>query len=249
MPDEPTVPATPKKRSERTEAKFFEHADILIAEAERLGAEYNPPNEIAKLVNLKAKRTAALAQRTVHQATQADEETTRNQRENLYQPLRGDVGSLVDYAKSSGKPKNELDALGSIAREIRGARAKPIEEGGAGRNISVANLSFASRADNYSRFIEQYDSLGITTTEDMYQATTHRAKLTAMREANAAVIAAESAANTSGEAFDKLTYTDADSLLNGCVSAKAYIKSKFKASGEPYKNIAKTRFRVPTRLS
>jgi hypothetical protein len=197
---------------------------------------------------LKAKRTAALAGRAAHQASEAGEETSRNQRENLYQPLRGDVRSLVDYAKSSGKPKNELDALDSIAREIGGTRAKPVEEGGAGRHISVSHRSYVSRADNYSRFIEQYDSLGITTTEDMYKATTHRTKLAALQQTNADVIAAESAANTSGEAFDNLAYIDADSLLNGCVAAKAYIKSKFKTSGEPYKNIAKTRFVLPSRL-
>lgn len=248
-PEAPTVPEPPKKRNERTEAKFFEDVDKLIAEAERLGAEYNPPNEIAKLANLKAKRDAALEQRTVNQATKAEEEAARNRRENLYRSLRGDVRSLVDYAKSSGKPKNELDALNSIARQIGGGRAKPVGEGGAaGGSVSVSHLSFASRADNYSRFIEQYAALGIATTEDMYKAETHRAKLTAMRQASADVIAAQAAANTSGEAFDKLVYTDADSLLNGCVAAKAYIKSKFKASGAPYKNIAKTSFSLPTRL-
>jgi hypothetical protein len=247
-PEVPTVPVTPKKRNERTEAKFFEDVDKLIAEAERLGTEYNPPNEIAKLANLKAKRAAALAQRTVNQATTAEEETARNLRENAYKSLRADVRSLVDYAKASGKSPNDIDALNSIAREIGGGRAKPVEGGGEGGNISVAHLSYASRADNYSRFIEQYASLGIETTEDMYKAETHRTKLAAMRQANADVIAAKSAADTSGESLDKLAYTDADSLLNGCVSAKAYIKSKYKASGEPYKNIAKTRFDLPTRL-
>jgi len=248
VPTVPAIPAKPKKRNERTEAKFFEHADVLIAEAERLGTEYKPPNEIAKLVNLKAKRTAALAQRTVNQASEAEKETAGNQRENLFKPLQSDVRSLVDYTKSSGKPKNDIDALNSIAREIGGGRAKPIGDGGTGGNISVAHLSYASRADNYSRFIEQYASLGITTTEEMYKAETHRAKLTALQQATADVIAAESAADTSGELLDKLAFTDADSLLNGCVAAKAYIKSKFKASGEPYKNIAKTRFDMPTRL-
>ena len=257
MPEEPTVPATPKtkKRNERTEAKFFEDADKLIAEAERLGSEYNPPNEIAKLAGLKAGRDAALAARVVHQATRAEEETARNQRENLYKPLRSDVRSLVDYAKSAGKPQNEIAALNSIARQIGGGRAKAIEGGGEGSNaagggshISVSHLSYASRADNYSRFIEQYASLGIETNEDIYKAATHRAKLAALQQANADVLAAESASVTSGESLDKIVYTDDDSLLKGCVSAKAYIKSKYKTSGEPYKNIAKTRFDLPKRL-
>ena len=121
------VPTPPKKRNERTEAKFFEDADKLIAEAQRLGADYDPSNDIAKLVNLTA-------------------------------------------------------------------------------------------------------------------------KLDAYRQANTDVIQAESASNTSGELLDQLTYTDANSLMNGCISGKSYIKSKYKSTGEPYKNIAKTRFSLPSRL-
>ena len=240
--DENAVPTPPtKKRNERTEAKFFEDADKLIAEAESLGAAYAPPNDIAKLVNLKAKRT-------VNQANDAAEETKRNGRENLFKPLNSDVTSLVEYTKSAGKPTNEVDALKSIARDIKGTRAKLIDPNAGGNQISVSNLSYVTRTDNYARFIEQYDSLAITTTEDMYKAATHRAKLDALREATADVIQAESVSNASGELLDKLAYTDPESLLNGCVSGKSYIKSKYKSTGEPYKNIAKTRFELPSRL-
>lgn len=244
MPEEPEVPTLPKKRNERTEAKFLEDADKVIAEAVREGAEYNPPNDIAKLANLQAKSTATLAQRTVNQSNNAAEETDRNQRENLYKVLNGDVRSLVDYTKSTGKPQNEIDALVSIAREIRGGRAGEKGEG----SISVSHLSYATRADNYGRFIEQYDSLAITATEEMYKAETHRAKLAALRQSTADVITAEANSNTSGELLDKLAYTDADSLMNSCISAKNYIKSKYGPKGEPYKNIAKTRFILPSRL-
>lgn len=242
------VPTPPKKRNERTEAKFFEDADKLIAEAERLGADYAPPNDIAKLVNLQAKRAATAAQRTVNQATEAAEETKRNVREDLFKTLNSDVTSLVEYAKSAGMPQNEMDALKSIAREIKGTRAKPIDPNAGGNTISVSNLSYVTRTDNYARFIEQYDTLAIPTTEDMYKAGIHRAKLETLRQATADVIQSESVSNTSGELLDKLAYTDPDSLLNGCVSAKSYIKSKYKSTGEPYKNIAKTRFIIPSRL-
>ena len=33
-----------RKRNERTEAKFFEDAEKIIAEGERLGTEFEPPN-------------------------------------------------------------------------------------------------------------------------------------------------------------------------------------------------------------
>jgi hypothetical protein len=64
---------------------------------------------------------------------------------------------------------------------------------------------------------------------------------------SADVIQAEAAANTSGEMLDKLAFTDADSLLNGCISAKTYIKSKYKGGGA-YENISKTNFSLPSRL-
>lgn len=243
MPEEPAVPSPKKKRNERTEAKFLEDAAKVIAEAEREGADYKPPNPIAELTHLKAKRDEVLAKRTANQAADSALETARNQRENLYKPLRSDVRSLVDYAKSSGKPQNEIDALNSIAREIGGRRAGARGEG----SISVSQLSFASLADNYSRFIEQYDSLGIDAKEDSYMADTYRAKVAAMRAANENVIKLEADADTSGEALDKCAYTDADSLINGCISAKNYIKSKYKGGGA-YKNISKTNFTMPSRL-
>lgn len=225
MPEtnENEVPTPPKKRNERTEAKFFEDVDKLIAEAESLDAAYNPPNDIAKLVNLKAKRDEALTQRTINQANDAAEETKRNGRENQFKSLNSDVTTLVEYAKSAGKPTNEIDALKSIARDIKGTRAKPIDPDNPGNTISVANLSYVTRTDNYARFIEQYDTLAIPTNEDIYKIGTHRAKLAAFRQANTDVITSESASNASGELLDKLTYTDANSLMNGCISGKSYI--------------------------
>jgi hypothetical protein len=221
----------------------------MIAEADRLGTtEYDPPNEIAKIVNLKAKRDAALAARTANQANEAAEEQARNERENLFKPLGKDVTSLVQYAKSAGRAENEIAALQSIARDIKGERAKTVDPADGGNNISVSNMSYVTRADNYAEFIEQYAVLNITTNEERYKPVTYRNKLTAMRDANNAVIQAESNSSTSDAALVNIAYLDTDSLMNGCISAKAYIKSKYGTTGQPYKNIAKTRLELPTRL-
>lgn len=246
--ENPVSQPAPKKRNERTEAKFFEDVEKIIAEAERLGDEYNPPNPIAAINSLKSKRDAALAARTANQANEAAEEQARNARENLFKPLGTDTTSLVQYAKSAGRAENEIAALQSIARDIKGGRAKSIDPADGGNHISVSNMSYVTRADNYSEFIEQYAALGIETNENMYKAATHRAKLTALRAANTSVIQAESNSSTSGSALDNSAYLDADSLINACISAKAYIKSKYGSSGQAYKNIAKTRFILPSRL-
>lgn len=244
----PTTSQIQRKRNERTEAKFFEDVDKMIAEAERLGEAYQPPNAIASVVNLKAKRDAAIAARAANQSNEAAEEQTRNARENLFKPLNKEVTSLIGYARSAGKAENEIAALQSKSRDIKGTRAEAINPDDGNRHISVANLSYVTRADNYAEFIELYDALGIATNEDFYKASTHRAKLAALQTANTSVINAESTSNTSSETLDKLAYTDADSLLNACISAKAYLRSKYGASGQPYKNIAKTRFILPSRL-
>lgn len=246
--NENPVSQTTQSRNERTEAKFFEDVEKIITEAERLGAEYNPPNEIAKLDNLQAKRDATLAARTVNQANDAAEENERNQRENLFKLLNKDITSLVGYAKSYGVEANQLAALQAISRDVKGIRANPIAPNDGVQHISVANLSYVSRADNYAQFIEQYDTLQIPTTEDQFKVATHRTKLDALRQSTNDVINAESASNTSGEQLDKLAYTDADSLINACISAKTYIKSKYSTKGQPYLNIAKTRFEMPSRL-
>jgi hypothetical protein len=216
----------------------------VIAEAAREGAEYLPPNPaIAALPHLQTRHAEVTTKRTAYQNINASIETARNGRENLYKPLRSDVRSLVIYAKSTGKPQNEIDALNAIARDISGKRAG---ERGAG-SVSVSQLSFASLADNYSRFIAQYESLGIPTTEDFYKVSTHRDKIAAMRAANAGITTLEADADSLEADLDNAAYLAEDSLFNGCVSAKNYIKSKYKGKGA-FKNISKTRFILPTRL-
>ncbi len=200
--NETPVSPTTRKRNERTEAKFFEDVEKIVAEAERLGAEYTPPNAIATLVNLKTKRDATLVARTANQANEAAEENERNSRENLFKTLNSDITSLVGYAKSAGKAENEIAALQSIARDVKGERAKPIDPNDGQAHISVANLSYVTRADNYSRFIEQYDALEIPTTEDQFKAATHRTKQAALAAATNSVITSEANSNTSGEQLD-----------------------------------------------
>lgn len=246
--NEVPTPTNTRSRSERTETKFFEDADKLIAEAERLGAAYDLPNPIAELAFLKAKRLETGNERTVGQANKAAEESVRNTRENLFKSVEKDETSLIFYADSAGVPENELEALKSISRTVKGQRAEAIDPNDGGNHISVSHRSYASITDNHARFVEQYATLGIETTEEFYKPDTHRAKVQAMRDANAAVIASEAASNTSGELLDQLAYTASDSLLNGCVSSKNYIKSKQNTNPESYNNIAKTRFILPSRL-
>lgn len=249
MPEETPVEnptPKPKKRNERTEAKFLEDADKLIAEGERLGAEYVPPNSIAQIVAMKAKRDAVRAQRTVQQDKRADVDVVSNRVEVLFKPLNSQVSSVVAYVESAGKLAQDIDLLKSTARLISGRRAGAVDPNG--RSISVSHLFRATRADNFAVFIEQFDALNLKSTEDMFKVETLRDELAAMRQALSDLIAADTAADTADEAFDRLAYTDADSLLNGCVSGKSYIKSKYKTTGEPYKNISKTSFRLPSRL-
>ena len=251
MPEtiENEVPVIKKaKRNERTEAKFFEDAQKLVAEARREGAEYNPPNEIAKLAPMTAKLTAALAALNAYQSEIAELEEARNQRENLYKTLNTDVSSLINYAESAGKQPNEIAALRSIARRIKGSRAVAVDPNNTADTISVSHLSYASRADNYAQFIEQYEALNIETDEEIYKVSWHRARLQALQDANLNIINKEAGTNTSGELLDRLAYLDADSVMNACISGKSYILSKYKRKGAPYQNIAKTRFILPSRL-
>jgi len=250
MPNEngnenPVSPAA-RRQNERTEAKFYEDVNKIIAEAESADTEYKPPNSMAETASIKAKRDASLAKRTAVQADEAAEEQERNTRENLYKPMDKDLTSLVAYAKSAGKKENEIAALETIARKIKGARAEAIEEGDGLQHISVSNRAYVSRADNYARFVEAYDALAIPTTEDFYKAATHRAKTAAYQTANERVINAETKANNTQAEYDAITYLDEDSLINSCISSKAYFKSKFKETR--YQNIAKTRLEIPSRL-
>lgn len=245
--NENSVSLKTRRQNERTEAKFYEDGNKIIAESENVAAGiYQPPNPSATTASLKSKRDASLAQRLVKQTDATGEETERNDRENLYKPMDKEITSLVSFARSARKKENEIAALESIARKIKGARAEAIEEDDTNNHISVSNRAYASRADNYARFVEQYAALEIETTDEFYQPETHRTKAAAYQEANNRVINAEAKANASQTLYDQITYLNEDSYFNALVSSKEYFKSKFKTTH--YKNIAKTRFELPTRL-
>ncbi|MGC2237813.1 MAG: hypothetical protein WA584_16735 [Pyrinomonadaceae bacterium] len=245
--NENAVSPKTRRQNERTEARFFEDGNKVIAETESVAAgEYQPPNSISTTVSLKTRRDASLAQRGIIQTDDADEEAGRNNRENLYKQMDKDLTRLVGYAKSAGKKENEIAALESISNKIKGVRAETIAEDDTNRHISVSNRAYVSRADNYSRFVEAYDALEIETSEDFYKADTHRDKAAEYQTANNRVITAEAKSNASQSLYDQITYTGDDSYLNALISSKEYFKSKFKDTH--YKNIAKTRFVMPSRL-
>ena len=234
---------TRKKFNERTEAKFFEDADRVIAEATNLVAGYKPPQRIAELAHLNAQKLLAVGARAAYLSDLADEESVRNRRQDLFRPLSKEVTAAINYAVSAGVSKNDVEALRSISRSLTGTRA-----GRRGENsVSVSNKSYAGQADNYARFIEQYETLNLPETDDKFKVSTHRARLQQLNDISTAVTNAEAKSNASGAAYDRVAFLDADSLLNSCISAKNYIKSKYKDE-QPYKNIANTRFELPTRF-
>lgn len=244
--NETPVSQSARNRNERTEAKFYEDVEKIIAEAEAAGEKYQPPNSNATVANLKAKLAASSVSQAAKKVKDTAEEAARNDRENLFKPLDKDLTSLVAYARSAGKKPNEIAALETIARKIKGIRAEAIDENDGNRHISVSHRAYVSRTDNYAEFIEQFDSFAIPATDDFYKVSTHRAKLAAYQAANNAVITSEAQANAAQMEFDQITYTDEDSLINACISSKEYFKSKFRDSH--YKNISKTRFVLPSRL-
>jgi hypothetical protein len=249
MPEtnENPVSQTARRQNERTEARFFEDGNKLIDESELVAAgEYQPPNPMSATANLKAKRDASNARRGVKQTDDAAETAESDDRENLYKQMDKDVTRIVTYAKSAGKKENEIGALETIANKIKGIRAETIAEDDTNRHISVSNRAYVSRADNYARLIEQYAALEIDTTEEFYKADTHRDKAAEYKAANDRNIAVQAKANHSQMLFDQITYTNEDSYMNALISGKAYMKSKFKDTH--YKNIAKTRFVMPSRL-
>lgn len=248
MPDEiPNENPTPASRrhsvSERTTAKFFEEVEILLAEIKRLKNEYLPPNGIAAVTHIETQLEATLALRTAHQDLTAGEETERNNRQNVYQPLNSMTTATTQYVKSAGRPANEVAALRSLGNEIKGIRASPT----GGNSISSANTSYASKADKFALFIEQYESLNLPTTEAEFTVETHRNLLAALRASNTAVINSQTAELGARNAFDKKTYTDADSLRNSCLAAKFYLKAK-KNLKSSYDIVSKFRFEMPSRL-
>ncbi len=238
---------------EATESKLFDRFGILKNEVGTLGAAYKPPNPFAAFAPLTANIAQALTLRTAFQQKDAEEEEKRNMREDLYAPLPTLCSELATYCESANWAANDVANLRSFIREMRGKKAKPAKPLGEGetppKSISSAQTSYVSRAEHFANFVEtlRANQANFTPDEEKFKLPTLDAFLTALRDANSTVAAAETATSQARAALDAVLYTSPANLVDAAKSAKKYVGAVFKTT-QVYQNIKGFSFEKPRRL-
>lgn len=249
-----------KKQYELTEAKLFQNLETLINRAGMLGAAYQPPNPIAAPGTMQANFAEAQTLRTALQQSDAVEEEKRNEREDLFEPVATFCGDIAKYCESAGWSANDVANLRSITRKMRGKRApakpKPADNppnadtpAPPPNTVSASQTSFASRAEQFSTFIEtlRANAANYQPKENEFKLATLDAKLDAMRNLNSAVNTAETGASQARTALDGKLYTNSDNLVDAAKSAKKYLGAAFKTH-QAYQDVKNLTFNKPSRL-
>ncbi len=244
------------KQNEKTESKLILNLETLINEVTTFGAVYKPPNPHSEIEAMSPNLTAAKTKRIALQQKEAAESGVRHDREDLHKPIGKLCTDFIKYCDSAGWDENDLETLRSFSREYRGGRAEPLREDDpvtpdvdeSKKNISTAQTSYASKTEHFANLVESARAkAGFDPPEEKFKFTTLDATIAAMRDANSAVSAAETATGVLRAELDGLLYTNPDNLVDAANSSKKYVGSVF-GDSQIYQNIKDLDFEKPRRL-
>ena len=231
--------------------------ECLMAKIVELDADYTPPIEMAELSNMQSNYASAKTLRSNWMASEADEETERNTREDLMKEILPIFGETITYGKSLMLDKNDLDALVSVNRVIQGRKAKaasaanvPDGNGTAPTHTrSNARTSYAARTGKAAEFVELVRSNPkFKATDDKFKIETFDTRIAKLQNANTSVIQKEAVRQNLRIMCDNALYLNDDSIVNSGNSAKNYIKSRFSTRHPIWNQIKNLRFQMPSRL-
>jgi hypothetical protein len=240
--------------SESTEAKLLQAANTIFAHAEAQGAEWKPPNEIAKLDRMGAKIAAGVSAQSSLDTAAAAEENLRNQRKPLGESVLRMMPGLVRYLKSAGLSAEDRALVQSLNRGLRGDRSDnspPAADGAtpARRRISVAQTANVSRVAKFSEIIAFLVEKEFKSTEERYTVETLTARRNEWNTLNGNIETAVAATDAGEQLRDDIFYLDSDSLVDTLTSARDYILSTNPRGSQIYQAVIKLEFRAPKRLA
>lgn len=242
--------------SETTEAKFIANFEALIAKVTALGARYNSPNVGIGVTALNAALANARALRTTYLEKLAAEDNVINLREAEFADVASLASRVTAFIESLGLPTDLVENARSIKRKLQGRRASEATpdnpatpEDESASNNSASQMSYDSRADNFSKLVELLQAQSTyNPNETEIQTVTLDSKLTNLLARNSAVINANAVVDSTRNNLDGLLYEDSNSLYTLAKQVKAYCKAALGADDLDYKDIASLEFDKPSRL-
>ena len=239
-----------RSNSEVGHAKNVAQLQKLITRCELFGAEFNPPNDLINMVELKKLYQASDNEiRFVHEAVGA-EDVAINERQIEFQKLDSVATRAVNIlAVIANEPKIVADAK-TILRKIRGEAPKPkTRENQEGQETNKPNSnsqqSYDKLIDHFTALIELIKQLPLyepnETELTIAGLSAFHAELVLK---NKNVINANAQVKKARIRRNKILYHPKEGLINRAKLVKLYVKSLYGSSSPQYKDVNAIKFRT-----
>ena len=244
--------------SETGHAKNVTNLESLITSIVALETSYNPSRDSIKLPALQALLTASTESLNAVNIAQAAYSNAVAARKVAFEPFSKLITRVMNSLKASGASTQVVQSARTIVRKLQGRRAsakiteeekKALEaEGKEVNQISVSQMSFDNRIENFDRLIMLLSSIPLyNPNEAELKVETLKALHNQLKEKNTEVILPIVQLSNSRIARNKILYSENTGLVDVALDSKTYIKSIFGATSPQYKQISKLRFIRPKR--
>ena len=241
--------------SETGHVKNVTNFESLITSAIAFGETYNPTRESIKLPALKALMGTAKTSLNALNIAQSNYSIAVAAREFAFLPF----GTLITRVKNAIKATDtstQIDeSVETIVRKLQGRRAGSkitdeqkaalAAEGKESTQISVAQLSYDSKLENFDKLIMLLSSVPEYTPNELeLNVDSLKAHYTELQSKNSDVLTASIQLSNARIARNNILYKPKTGLVDTAVDAKIYIKSVYGASSPQYRQISKLSFAV-----
>ena len=241
--------------SETGHAKNAANFDDLISYVTGYGTDYNPSKAGIKLAALQSLSTRAKAAiGDVHTAFSANI-NAKAAREVAFEPLKRLVTRVMSALKATDTSIQVDDNARTLVRKIRGTRAKPKKteeektalaaEGKEVKEISVSQLSYDSRLDNFDKLVKLLASIDLyIPNEADLTVSALEALFSDLTAKNTAVIEATTHLSNSRISRDVIFYKADTGMVDSALAVKNYVKSLYGGTSPHYKQVSKLKFKI-----
>ena len=241
--------------SETGHVKNVTNFEGLITSVTAFGETYNPTRESIKLPALQALIGTAKASLNALNMAQSAYSIAVAAREFAFLPF----GTLITRVKNAIKATDtstQIDeSVETIVRKLQGRRAGSkitdeqkaalAAEGKESIQISVAQLSYDSKLENFDKLIMLLSSVPEYTPNELeLNVDSLKAHYTELQSKNSDVLTATIQLSNARIARNNILYKLQTGLVDTAVDAKIYIKSVYGASSPQYRQISKLSFAV-----
>lgn len=239
--------------SETGHAGNVANFEALIIFATASGASYNPSNDSLKIPALQSLLSASKEALNAVNMAQSSYSNAVAAREVAFEPLSKLITRVNNALKASGTTVQVDESAQTIVRKLQGRRAKAKitdeemktlqAEGKEVNQISVAQLSYDNRIENFSRLITLLETVPYyKPNEEDLRITTLKSLLDGLKAKNNDAVTAAIHLNNTRITRNELMYKPLTGLVDTAFDFRVYIRSVFGAKSPQYKQISKLKF-------